>query len=423
MKPVMAWIKANLAIVILSAVIILSLPAALVGSQMWNSKIKKSRQAAATKAMQDLEALKITYMMPSVVQGDPGQPLPLPAPNPVATAHFRKHRQELEKQIAEVATVATQINSQGHAPLLDGLFPTPASSLKALEMADLIVGKGSTPSVYHALLRRINAGGPADAVQVAAALKEVDAQFKEKVRSDTSRDRLLPEEEAELTKKLTEARIGQYQRHARDVSVYADTDCLPGDIPRVAPAEPPTAQACYEWQYDYWVISDLLRAIDAANGGPGSRATVDRAAVKRIIRIAIDPPAGSTEATITGRTSNAENKLYDVRNASLTLIVDSARLPEIVNAFSGTNLMTVTNIDFREAKPWDDLERGFYYGQDHVVELDLGVETVWFRSWTEPLMPESYKATVLGAATEETGAEAAPAAEPMTSKGRSKKGG
>jgi len=415
----MAWMKANLAIVVLSAVIILSLPAALVGSQMWNAKIKKSRQTAATKAMSDLDALKITYIMPSVVPGDPGKPLPLPVPNPVATEHFRKHRQELEKQIGQVVTVATEINSQGHKPLLDGLFPTPQSSLKALELADLLVGKGGKPSIYQDLLKSINAGGPADPVRVADALREIQFQFNEKVRSDSNREKLLPTEEAELTKKLVEARIGQYQLRARDISVYAGPECLPPEIPRVAPPEPPTATTCYEWQYDYWVISDLLHAVDSANGGPGARTPVEQSAVKKIEKIMLDPPIGGSYATITNRRTSAENTFYDVRNAHLTLIVSSAKLPEVLNAFSRTNLMTVTGLSFREVNAWADLEQGFYYGPEHVVRADLDVETVWLRSWTESLMPDGFKTALLGTTNPD---EAGGAPPPMAPRGSGGKG-
>lgn len=421
MKKVMDWMKANLAIVVLSAVIVLSLPAALVGSQMWNSKIRNSRQAEVDKATKDLQGLKITYQMPGVTPGDPGKPLVLPAPNPVANEHFRKHREKLEKQITEVATVATAINSKDHAPMLDGLFPAPANNFKTLEMAELIVGRPGKPSVYEGLLKSINAGPPADLTRVAEVLGEIEVQYREKVRSDTSRDKLMPEEEAELTKKLVAARIGQYQQRAQEIAVYATMDVLPKEILRVAPPEPPDASTCFEWQYDYWVIQDLLRAIDAANGGPGSRANLANAAVKRIEKIALDP-VGASEASITGRTNSPENKLYDVRGADLTLVVASARLPEVINAISRTNFMTVTGLNFRQLDPWADLDQGYYYGDENVVRADIRVETIWLRSWTEPLMPEAYKAALLGT-TAEGEAAAAPPPAPVTGKGGASRGG
>lgn len=410
MKNITAWMKANVAIVVLCAVIILSLPAAFVGSNMWNGKIRKGREAAAAKAMQDLDAQKITYMLPSVLPGEQAKPLVRPVANPKVTEYFKAHRQALEQQINEVSGVAKEMNSKGHAPLLDGVLPTPAGTIKALDFADLIVGKGDKPSVYQDLLKSINAGGPADPVGVADVLHEIEEQFKEKVRSDTSRDKLTTEEEAELQKKLVEARIGQYQQRAGEISVYATRDCLPAGIPRVAPNQPPEAIDCFLWQYDYWVVSDLLRAVDAANGGPDARVKLKDAAVKRVDRITLDPPTGPSEATITGRKNSPENKLYDVRNASLSLVVASSKLPEVVNAISRTNFMTVVGMDFHEIDPWADLDQGYYYGAEHVVRADLRIETIWLRSWTEPLMPQAYKDLVAPSA--EAVAAAAPSPPP-----------
>ena len=46
MNNIMPWVKANLAIVIISAVILVILPASFVGSNMGNSKIRKGRENA-----------------------------------------------------------------------------------------------------------------------------------------------------------------------------------------------------------------------------------------------------------------------------------------------------------------------------------------------------------------------------------------
>ena len=38
-----------------------------------------------------------------------------------------------------------------------------------------------------------------------------------------------------------------------------------------------------------------------------------------------------------------------------------------------------------------DLERGYYYGNEHVVRATITLETVWLRQWTAPVMPSSVK--------------------------------
>jgi hypothetical protein len=38
-----------------------------------------------------------------------------------------------------------------------------------------------------------------------------------------------------------------------------------------------------------------------------------------------------------------------------------------------------------------DLERGYYYGPEHVVRATITIESVWLRNWVGPLMPASVK--------------------------------
>ena len=438
MKPVLAWMKANLAIVILSALILLILPAAFIGTRMWNKQIQKSRETAANKAFNDLKALSVSYAFPPATPTGTAITMPLDAPNPVANAYFKEHRSKLDTEIAKVADAAKEINQAGHTILVDGLFVTPevpkppdgqppppdapkpaavVNQLKAITLAEMIVGKGDKPSVYEDLLKGINAGGPADPVRAQEALNDEQIRFRDTVKAQHNRDKLLPEEEAELTKILVKMRIGQYQHRASEISVYATRDCLPASLPRAVPSEAPDATTCFEWQFDYWMVSDLLRAVDAANTNEsGRRTTLDKSVVKRIDRIDLGPVSGGTEASVTGRHGGSDNKLYDVRQARLSLVVSSAGLPALINAISRTNFMTVIGLDFVEIDPWADLDKGYYYGPDHVVRAVVNIETIWLRSWTEPLMPQSYRDLIAGAPAAEGSVPAANV--PTTSRGR-----
>ena len=105
----------------------------------------------------------------------------------------------------------------------------------------------------------------------------------------------------------------------------------------------------------------------------------------------------------------------------MTMVVASSKLPTLVDAISATNFMTVIGLDFSEVEPWADLERGFYYGPEHVVKATIDVETIWLRSWTEPQMPQVVKDALSGvAATAEAGGAApvATPAAPATPRGR-----
>lgn len=91
---------------------------------------------------------------------------------------------------------------------------------------------------------------------------------------------------------------------------------------------------------------------------------------------------------VTGRYSNP---LYDVKHVELVVIADIRKMDLLFDAISKVNLMTVTDVTLEDVNEYDELLDGFYYGQGDMVRATLKIETVWLRSWTEPMMPESYK--------------------------------
>ncbi|HRJ50375.1 MAG TPA: hypothetical protein PKU91_07570, partial [Phycisphaerales bacterium] len=207
---------------------------------------------------------------------------------------------------------------------------------------------------------------------------------------------------------------------------------LGSDVPRVMPAQPPALDECFMWQFDYWVVSDVLDAIALANTDPDGRPSpVDRSVAKRLERIETSDQwvmafaargsdsmgesvgtvdSGSPDAliepkfsrSITGRWSGPGNAVYDVRNVAVTLVASSARLPELMDAFARTNFMTVTDLDLSEVDVWADLEQGYFYGSEHVIRAKFIVETIWLRSWTQPLMPARVRG-YLGISSENQG--------------------
>lgn len=412
MKNILPWIKSNVAIVVLSAVILLIIPAAFVGSSMWNARIKKNREKAVSTAMSQLDSSTVTYTAPPAVPG--GNPITFKwaAPNKAATEFFRENRTKIEEQIKRITVEAEAINKGGHAPLLEGVFPTPTGPTKTVEFTELLVGKGDTPSAYQKLLNDIKAGGPADPARVAEILNEAERSAREALQASKSTDKFTPEELKEHAERLVKLRLGQYKAHAATISVYATTECLPKDVLRSIPSEPPPVTACWTWQEDYWAIADLLNAVKEANLIDGKltgdgRSGVDRSVVKRVEQIALFQ-RDSMGDTITGRKGGPTNTVYDVRPASMTVIVSSARLPQFINAISRTNFMSVIDVDFTEVDTHRDLAQGYYYGDEHVVRATVTLESIWLKSWTTALMPEEEKKR-----REATGEEAAAAAAPM----------
>ncbi len=443
MKPVLNWIKANLVAVICVVVVLIALPVAWFFSSRWNTEIKTEREAEVGREMQAITQARVDYTIPSYEPG--GEPVSLATePNDALTRWFKAQREQVKGQAdALVERViafnkgegadAQAVGRRPHTPLIERLFPAPQGdpTERFYEMEDALLGKRGRTNPYDALLKRINAGGPPDAVRVAEAVENVRARELEKFSATRQP---TPEEQAEIQKKLIERRIAEYQSRARDLSVYATTAVFESDQKKGAAI--PTEQLVglysreparlrpmrfFLWQWDLWTYTDLLEAVRVANTGTGNRPlNIVQAPVKRIESVsarevegvfadpaAPDPMAGMgmgaaaaptpavpgglvTDPTvsITGRTRGDWNTLYDVRRADMRLIVDSKRVDEVIRAFSATNLMTVLDMDIEQVDVWEHLREGYYYGPDHVVRLNLTIETLWLRPWTSKLMPE-----------------------------------
>lgn len=434
MKGVMGWIKSNLLIVISTAIIVISLPTGWFFSSRWNSSIREQQEKRANDAYNRVKNAKVTYVIPSLLPGDEGWSESRP-PNPRLTEFVQAEREKRLGRAGEIVGEVEGFNRNGHEVLAPELLPVPVNPGAEIRLKFEFLARMAgdrqmgTRSIYNELLASIGAGGPPDPVRLATTIQDVQQRETERMLAESGTGNLAPEQQEELRKLLMERRVAEAQRRAKEISVYADIGSFDPqgfgpDTAKIPPAdrrdrgttEPPTLNEAFGWNFDYWVVSDLLRAIDRANtDAGGSRSNVENAAVKRIERISVKklpiepaptPPGGVMEeplpdealsaegggdpaASITGRVST---DAYDVVPARLTLIVDAARLPDIFKAVAETNLMTVLDVDISEIDVWDELRKGYFYGSDAaVVRADLEIETVWLRSWTTPLMPDSVK--------------------------------
>ncbi len=415
MKTVLDWIKGHVAVVALAAIILVSLPSAFAVSSVLNRGLRKSREAEVNKDLKDIDAAPVTYTLPPVTPGGEAITHRAAAPNETITRWFREQRQARDAQVGEVVKIAAEINSAGHEMLLQGLFPKPPdadSVFKRMEFVDLLSGREDVPSVYQRLFDSVHAGPPADPVRIAEELAEVSDREKERIKAEFGKDEMTPEQKDEMIRKLVGQRLGRYQQRAKEISFYATMDCLGPhpNPPRRAFTDVDRDAAlwqCFEWQWDYWVTADILRAIAEANSANGRWMPLEQSVVKRVERIRIDRlPVGGGENSeetamaagpgqapldpnysITGRRTSKANTLYDVRPMDLEVIVDSSRVIDLINAISRTSFMTVIGCELRTADPRSDLGEGYYYGDDHVMRAKLRIETVWLRSWTVPLMP------------------------------------
>ncbi|XAM00136.1 hypothetical protein OT109_01860 [Phycisphaeraceae bacterium D3-23] len=91
-----------------------------------------------------------------------------------------------------------------------------------------------------------------------------------------------------------------------------------------------------------------------------------------------------------GPTGRFSNNVFDVRHVTLTLHIDWASLPLFFEQLRRVNFMTILDMKVIDVDEYAQLADGYVYSSD-VVEVELVIETLWFRDWTTDLMPQIVK--------------------------------
>lgn len=447
MSGVLAWIKGHLAIVILSAVIVILPATAAIVSSRINAGIRKERTQQVNAAKSRLTGVKqLTYE--DIALGDryPSTKFTGP-PHEEYAQIFRERREEQQRQIDEIQRRVVEINQKGRKPILDNVLPEPPGDQiekqrRWLEFLTTFTPNGRDghlgTSAYESLLKSIGAGRPPHPDLVAQSVSDLEtAEMERLVQGQQLRGEMTAEQKEALKQKLIAQRISEYRRRATEISVYAGMEVFTGDAPHIPEpgrATLPTPAECFQWQFEYWAVEDILGAIKRANAGPdGQPLPVTLAPVKRILALSLnsrdlpqkaleaerrelaqqDPnyvPTGTEEASlpppvdtttemlgrdysesVTGRWFGASNGLYDLWISDLVLLVDYQQLPKLLEAIASTNFMEVTDVFLEQVDPFKDLREGYFYGESYVVKASLKIELVHFRSWTTRYMPTGVK--------------------------------
>lgn len=437
MNPIVTWTKKNWLIVACAAVTLISVPTAWFFANGMNQKLRIAREREVTDKKKAIDAAaKVNYIVhvPGAAKGwEYSGP-----PNLLVTEQFKKFKDRIDAATGDILKSAEDFNKgvgahanavgrKEHKPLVDGIFPGPKTpeelEPKRRQMEDALIAKRGLPNPYQLLLDSIAAGGPPDPVVIKTRLEQARQQAIERKR--TGGRELTPDEQKAVETEMTQTRLGLYQAQASQVSVYATLKCLPAagtgtrgiatdayfreNAERLSNLRE-AHRELWLFQWDYWMISDVLSSVRVANTDrEGRRLTVPDAVVKRIESITLDYPkllmpkedtslggaaSASGSATfldpnvsVTGRTSSAANAEYDVRDATMTVIVSSARVQDLINAISKTNFMTVIDLDLQQVDSFGELSQGYFYGDEAVVRATVKIETIWLRSWLNPLMP------------------------------------
>ncbi len=441
MNKVLQWLRSNLyTVIFLVLMVVAGVSMPLVSAKL-NRSVRTEVQRRV-KMQGDLQKLEQTSFLA------PGAPPTAQGQNVVMNQKLLDaYREAVEQQKAEADQVyetALEHNRQGRGVLMPILFPDPPPAQREVlpvQFHEVLV------AAYDDLLAGIGAGTTPDPAELAEALQTKREQFITSMLAKSSESDLTGAEQAELRRFMTESRTSTYVKNARQIDVYASPAAL--DVPRWEQARTYTMGELFNWQWNYWIIEDLLAAVARANA---SAASVIDAPVKQIVAVqladsgitgvggvssgaAAAPPGGSfgagggfggrggrrgpggaaagggggggqggaasatpidpkVEATLdfnvslTGRQTSA---LYDVRYAIVKLLVDPERLPQVLDALSAQNFITVVDMSVVSTDPYDALAQGYFFGSGALAEITLTLETVWLREWTSEFMPRAVK--------------------------------
>lgn len=415
MNAVLAWIKSNVASVIFIVVMVVALVSLPILAGQMNSSIQDLMK---DRVGQHRDLVKLEKTDVKI-----GNPVSGHQISETALVNKRLLDRLLEVTEAETAD-ATRVqeaaevhNRKGRGVLLDRLFPEPPPAEREV-LPEAFHRRLET--AYEQLLERVGAGSPPSLEVMRDEILRREDNFRNQTLQKDVGDPLDEEEERQLREALTEQRMSLYAEQAEGIGLYATIEAL--NVPRWEQARQPSLPELYDWQWQYWVVEDLLEALAEANRGSATdRYSVQQAPAKRVLDVVVyesdagdgggagpgasrggrgsDEPTGIkpnpvAEVTrdygvsFTGRVTNA---LYDVRLAGMTLVVETARLPVVMNALARRNFITVLDVDVVPADHYAAARDGYFYGSEPVSEVTLTLETIWLRSWTTPYMPGELK--------------------------------
>lgn len=267
-----------------------------------------------------------------------------------------------------------------------------------------------------------------------------------------------PKELEALNLHLVDARKEFLGQHAAQLSFYLDpwavnwpTIAAPsGDKANEAAAYDRALATLFQYQWDLWLVDDVLSAIrrvndEGASGGSAALRGPMVAPVKRVVQLSVTPigqvaaPSGDAAAggeapadAAAGPTGEAidakaavtpdftvsitglkSNQLFDVRTATLRVVVETAAIPRLIDALARQNFISVTSIAMTPADAFAAARQGFVYGPQPCSDVTLTLESVWFREWVTERMPTAMRKALntAGPAAKEPAAGETPPAE------------
>jgi hypothetical protein len=413
----MNWVKSNWLIVVLSVVALAALPTMFFFSSKMSKGLRDKVQRDAAAAEKEVTGSTVSYGIPDVKRPDQKVFEKNTDVNEILTKKIAQVREAIKSEGALLGAEAVKFNQGNHRPLVDGVFPTPGGISQKYQFAREYI-----ENMPKRLLDEVNAKGPMEPARLAAELADYKKAREERMKAVGGAAQADPEEAEKLKQELLAQRMDRYRAWAQQTSFYAEISTgLFVDNPMQVPNPIPPMSRLWDWQMRAWVTEDLLRGFAQANAAAagGAQGNVTNGVVKRVVKIAIsnadytdtadetpadqiveaqvaeakNPVAPDMTQSITGRYSGPQtgNRYYDLRTATVELIVAPEKLPYLFDALAQVNFMTVLKIEMENLDAVDELTKGYYYGTDHVVRATMTVETIWLRDWMKQYMPKTVK--------------------------------
>lgn len=440
MSKAIAWIKAN-------PVTVGSLAVAVAALVVWVLLVPMSAQAfrqrvadAANQHLADLQRYgRQSLTLPG--QGAEGGDLTVQGViNPATIAKLDELFGRLAQQYKDVFAAVVKLNQDGHRPMLEGLFPAPATddvpfnARRAYQQAfrqmlGEVAAGGALPS--------LNAGRPPSMQAISDEMAKVERDYLNGLFPVKKVNELTAAERQELAQRKQQRLKDYLVRQAQSINVYASTDLTVGqsafDVGAWAfETNQPQLPDLWEGQMGLWIQQDIVQAIARVNHVGDPNFNVMNAPVKRLLKIAVvpgyvglnsgggiaasgagyisaarmaaasgggpssqadgeggaDPLVGlpSVDYTLspTGRRTNAT---YLVRHAWVDVMIDSQQIMAFLDELSRVNLNTVLKVQTQDVDEYEQLRQGYVLGSVDVVELHVLVESLWLLDWIRPLMP------------------------------------
>jgi len=435
MSRILEWIKSNLVIVIALVLVIAAMVGMPIVASSMNEEVKKEVNKRANKK-KELDQIQTSVTPPG---SNEAQSVLV---NQTLLDQYSSITDAITDDAERVYTAALEHNQKKRTVLQAGgekVFP------KMAEYKKEVLPKRfheSLMQAYRELFAEVQAGDPPDEFELKKEINRQREKFIAQAAKE-SEDELTEEERNTLEGRLTDVRMARYREAAEKIKFYANLETI--HPPEWQTDYMPSPAEMFLWQWQFWICEDVMHALAGANAQSTS---VLSAPVKQLLNVSIaglptigrssstgtggfggggvrggglgggglgggstsggrssessDPKTGSAPnptadvpldfgVSLTGRKTNA---LYDVLHINLEVVAETNRIPEIINALSQQNFITILDIDLQPVDVYQELKLGFRYGKEPVSLLTLEIELIWLRPWVIPFMPDDFKTAI-----------------------------